>query len=276
MKKTTDPNSPAAETSDAGYRRGSVLGLTLAEVFILLLFLLLLALLVSMRDWRKREEELERQLEALAPWQAIHKEFETPDEVLTLRQRKGELEDEVDRLHDLVQADDPTKRALDALERERQAREEVERQLNLRRKGENPPCWYETVHKRKGGTREKPHYAFNIAVFDQHMIALPVSPPPGGAVDDGDGSYADEAAKLNFNALPYGVPLDNASMQRIFAHVSKAGTSGNVRSYPCVFFVRVWDKTSANAKARWKTAKEDILEGLFGTYTVRDDPFPQP
>ncbi|MCY3837159.1 MAG: hypothetical protein OXH09_00630 [Gammaproteobacteria bacterium] len=47
-----------------------------------------------------------------------------------------------------------------------------------------------------------------------------------------------------------------------------------MRSYSCVFWVRVWDLTSRHAKARWQQAHDKLIEGMFGAYTVRSDPWP--
>ena len=56
--------------------------------------------------------------------------------------------------------------------------------------------------------------------------------------------------------------------------IHQRGKDGKVRSYSCVFFVKVWDKTSPDAKARWQRAHDEVLEGLFGAYVARDDPWP--
>ena len=46
-----------------------------------------------------------------------------------------------------------------------------------------------------------------------------------------------------------------------------------MRSYSCVFSVRVWDETSSGAKQRWQQAHDRTLEWLFGTYRVQDEPW---
>ena len=43
-----------------------------------------------------------------------------------------------------------------------------------------------------------------------------------------------------------------------------------VRTYECVFSVRVWDKTPSEAKKRWKDVHDRLIEGLFNAYTVQD------
>ena len=276
---------------DADYRRGTVLGLTVAEVFILLLFLLLLAFLVMVRDWeteRVREKQEREQMndqlvelrEQQDKWQGVMQEFETPEEIRTLRQQKDEAERNADFLQEVLdQSDTATKQVAEQAKARREAEtklEETQRQLDLlRTKGENPPCWYEIVPDDKRGTREKPLYALNVAVFNDHMIVHRPEPPPGGAEDDGDSTYAEEAARLPFGDIPYGQPLTDAQIVRRLQPISAAGKAEKVRSYACIFWLRVWDKTSPDAKERWKQAHDGILEGMFGAYTVRQDPWPR-
>ncbi len=52
--------------SDRSYRRGLVLGLTVAELFLLLLFLLLLALALLNKQWRNEEKQLSKEKEEIA------------------------------------------------------------------------------------------------------------------------------------------------------------------------------------------------------------------
>ena len=294
---------PAAQ-HNADYRRGTVLGLTVAEVFILLLFLLLLALLVLVRDWeaeRKteadRRDEMEDRLAVLQKqqdeWQPLMDQFKTPEEILTLHQQKEEAErnaeehrERAEALQEILnQSDAATKEAAEqaearreaekALEATQQALEETQRELGLlRTKGENPPCWYRAVADDKGGTREKPLYALNVAVFDDRMIVHRPEPPTGGATDDGDSTYAEEADRLPFDIIPYGKPLTDEQIKQHLQPISAAGKAEQVRSYACIFWLRVWDKTSPDAKERWKQAHDGILEGMFGAYTVQNDPWP--
>lgn len=289
----------ATARRDADYRRGTVLGLTVAEVFILLLFLLLLALLVLVRDWeveRERQEVERRQMidrltvlqDYQDTWQGVTQEFQTPAEIVTLRQRQESAERRANVLQTaLAEQDLATQGALAQVKARREAERalaaaqqslaQTQHQLSvLRTKGENPPCWYQTVPADEDGkpTREKPLYALNVAVYDSHMTVHRPAPPPGGAQDDGGGSYAEEAARLPLEAIPYGTPLTDAEVVRHLSPLSAAGEAREVRTYACVFWLRVWDKTSPDAKERWKQAHDGILEGMFGAYTVRDDAWP--
>ncbi len=290
-------DNTAAAQRDADYRRGIVLGLTVAEVFILLLFLLLLALLVLVRDWEaeREREALERtQLndrlvvlqERQDKWQGVMQEFETPEEIATLRQQKEAAERNAEVLQEVLsESDDAMQQAAERAEALLEAEQqrdvakqdlaETQRQLDLlRTKGENPPCWYQIVPDDERGTREKPLYALNVAVFDGHMVVHRPEPPAGSATDDGGAAYAEEARGLPFNPIPYGRPLSDTEIIRHLQPISTAGREEQVRSYACIFWLRVWDKTSPDAKERWKQAHDNILEGMFGAYTVRDDAWP--
>ena len=92
------------------------------------------------------------------------------------------------------QAREQARRAVEEAEREyEQAQSDLE---ILRRKGKNPPCWYQIVDAGEGKTREKPYYAFNVAIYEDSIELAPRPPPPGGADDDGGGPYADEWKRL--------------------------------------------------------------------------------
>ena len=88
-------------SDDQAYRRGTLLGLTVAEIFILLIFLLLLAFL-GLSDQRPEElKEREREVQQLTEekterqriesvlreWRPVIEEFETPAQVRTLAQQ---------------------------------------------------------------------------------------------------------------------------------------------------------------------------------------------
>lgn len=276
-------NAGATTEQDAAYRRGTVLGLTIAEVFILLLFLILIVLFALVRD---RMERAERAEDRLRTWQPVIEEFKAPEEIETLRQQKETAEAtaesqrrRADVLREALDDSGDVGAAIDeALAEAEWARGEAleaKRELSLlRKKGLNPPCWYEVVSTATGGSRERPYYTFNIAVFDDSMIVLPAQTPPGGAIDDSDATYAQEAQTLELALLPYGERLGDSAFDASFKRIAQAGKSKGVRSYSCIFWVRVWDRTSPEAKRRWQRAHDQIIEGLFGAYHVKDDPWP--
>ena len=146
--------------------------------------------------------------------------------------------------------------------------------MGLITRARTPPCWYETVDAGEGRTREKPHYLFDIAVYDGAIVVLRRPAPAGRAEDDGGPPYAEEARDLGLDRIPYDTRLSDAQVTKVMSSLHARAEAGEVRSYSCKFFVSVWDKTSPDAKARWKRAHLDVLQGLFGTYVVREDPWP--
>ena len=295
---------------DEAYRRGTLLGLTMAEIFILLIFLLLLVLLAltsrheelkepeqAAQEPEEKERERKRLQTILSEWRPVIDEFKTPEEIWTLHRRAAGLQRQIDRYEDHLDetGDGPsTVRALleelheenMALQDERdnllqrvktarQAAEQARTELDIfRRKGENPPCWYRTIPAGAGKVREKPYYTFDIAIYDDAMEIRRREPPPGRAEDDNGPPYVDEARSLGLDRIDYDTRLTDTQMRKQLRPIADLGKGGKVRTYPCIFWVRVWDNTSADAKARWKRAHDDILESLFGTYSVKDDPWP--
>lgn len=336
----------SASLAQSKYRRGTILGLTVAEIFILLLFLLMLAFLVLSQEQTQRLERQEQELEQLQTFRETWEEplagIETPEEIVALKrlrdsvaanagesgnerlldqlvevererieaeaarqelekeneqllaeraEQQEQLEDQQEQLEDLQQRneeyeeiaeqqriqqeklDEQQEQLEDLQQRNEEYEEIVERQRILREKGQNPPCWYEIVPAANGGTREKAFYLFDIAVFDAHMIVRGRPPPPGGAFDDGGGPYAEEAASLPLEGIRYETPLADDEVVELLSPIFNAGKESSVRTYSCVFFVQVWDETSEFAKERWQQAHDRVLEGLFGTFTVRDEPW---
>ncbi len=287
------------------YRRGTVLGLTVAETFILLTFLLLIALLGLVQ----RDEPLPESDTANAP-----RVWVPPEQIETLKntakearkaqeeaeQARATAEAERDQAHETAkearkaqeeaeqarataeaerdQAHETAEEARKAQEEAEQARataeaqrDQVRRNLTLlRRKGENPPCWYQIVSARDGKTREKPYYVFNVAIYEDSIELAPRRAPPGGAFDDSGGTYSDEWNRLHIEELPYGKKLSDNEFTKMVSDLVEQGRNRQVRTYECVFSVMVWDKTPDHAKKRWKDAHDRIIEGSFSAYTVRD------
>lgn len=277
--------------SDQAYRRGTILGLTIAEVFILLVFLLLLTLLLLTEQWKEERAEAADDKESLvqkneALQRDLGREREEKEEI---RQILFEWKDpssipapeEVETLHDRVknlqnQIDKTRKEKNEALQQNETLERELERERKDRRiseKGQDPPCWYE-IRKNGEKKREKPHYLLNIAVFDEAMIIGRRPFPEGAATDDGGEPYAMEAQRLPLADIPYGEPLDDDTLRRYLEPIHDLGKEAKVRTYPCIFWISVWDETSEGAKTRWQHAHDRVLESLFGTYRFQDVPWP--
>ena len=272
---------------DEGYHRGTVLGLTIAEVFVLLVFLMMLALMGLNRHWEGRVEASTE----FEEWKPLVDRF-TPEEVRRALLDPDELRNEVERLQaekDRLQQrvrmlegrEGRTGPELDeALERlrelERQNRDLAE-DLRLITKGITPPCWYQRVEDTNPTTsanvREKPYYLFDIAIRDDHLEVQQLAIPEGRAADDDGRPYVEEAEELALDVLPYGVPLTDEEFRSVMTPLFENGKAENVRSYSCIFHVRVWDETALQAKERWQNAHDRLLEQLFGTYQVRGRPW---
>lgn len=261
----------------SSYRQGTVLGLTVAEAFILLAFLLLFAMVGLIQE----DEPTPDPDTVSAP-----RVWVRPEEIETLinsaeQARKAQEKAEHSRAAAERERDQALEMAKEARKAEEEAeqtraaaeheRDQAQNELALmRRKGQNPPCWYKIVSAGEGNTREKPHYVFNVAIFEDSIELAPRTAPPGGAFDDGGGLYTDEWKRLYIDGLPYGKALSDNEFNEAVSSLVAQGKNRQVRTYECVFSVMVWDKTPDHAKKRWKDAHDRIIEGSFSAYTVRD------
>ena len=284
------------------YRQGTVLGLTVAEAFILFAFLLLIAMLGLVEEdepppdtdagnaprvWVRPEKietlvnQAEQARKAQEKAEQARAAAERERDQALEEARKAEEEAEQVRTaaeHERDQAQDKAEEARNAQELAEQARaaaeserDQVQRDLALMRKGENPPCWYKIVSAGEEKTREKSHYVFNVAICEDSIVLDPRTAPPGGAFDDSDGLYVDEWKRLHIEELPYGKALSDNEFNEAVSDLVAQGRNRQVRTYECVFSVKVWDKTPDDAKKRWQYAHDRIVEGSFSAYTVQDD-----
>ena len=304
---------------EEGYRRGTVLGLTIAEVFILLVFLMLLALMGVNRYWsdkigswkgimakytpeeiaeavelpeqlRRKVERLNRQIKEL---EREKKRLQSRIRALEDREEEtGEKLDETDRklrgatraLAECEKALADAKRKIETLtignDRLRDTNSELRgendalgEKIRIIGKGVTPPCWYRQIEETnpitKANWREKPYYLFDIAIREKHMEVQRLPIPEGNAEDDGGTSYVEEANRLALDTIPYGTPLTDREMRNAMRHLYEKGKASQIRTYSCIFYVRVWDETGPGAKERWKQAHDGVLEQFFGTHQVR-------
>ena len=308
----------------SNYRRGAIFGLTVAEMFILLTFILLIALLgliqseesgtqadtkTSARVWMRPEEiqtlvsaAEKAQIKAALAYAAVEQERNLARKTIEETRRSQEMaelaraaaESERDRALEMAEeAQIEAELAHDAVGRERNlahkkiedARREVElassiiererdqalRDLELfRQKGENPPCWYEVINTGDGKMRERRLYVFKVAIYEDGIELGKLTPPPGGAVDDSDDTYANEWVRLQLGDLPYGKRLDGNEFEDAVRYLHEKGKNRQVRTYECVFSVRVWDETPDHAKERWQYAHDELIERFFNAYTMKD------
>ena len=121
-----------------------------------------------------------------------------------------------------------------------------------------------------------------MAVHDQYVtVRLNQNVPlPGRAVDE-SGTKAPTTYRQEFEKLPAPVKHLTAVEEKQFSlgefraiaePVKMLGKSGQIRDYACVFYVKIWDHTSAAAKQRWQQARAAI-ERFFYPLLVRNDPW---
>lgn len=269
---------------DVGHRRGTIFGLTVAEILILILFIILLLFLVLTTHSDAERKELNEELET------VTQEREKYDDLYRTTYAENEiLTEEIQKLHAIIDDAGGTENFGNYVEQLKDAIQEAKEQrqiiqnshdrlenqyLMLVKKGENPPCWYTTVRHANNETREKPLYIFDIGVYDEFIDVRRRDLPVSSAEDDGGIPYVEEYESFGLSEVPFATRMSDRDVIKHLLPLHNLGKNMKVRSYSCVFFVSVWDKTSPDAKTRWKHAHEQILEGLFGTYLVQEDPWP--
>lgn len=239
MSDTNNNRLNAALQSGRSYRRGLVLGLTVAELFILLLFLLLLLL--------------------TALYGAALSGSSDAQEMQVASREAGRL----NRLRLMLQAENLKldRKSIAMLiesrkELQEQSRQQAETIEQLAaKKGIDPSCWHETDAEGKYSQV----YLFDVNIFDKSMQVEDLAPPP---------QYHDEKAGLPLADFPFGKRISDREFLRVTKPIHRFANDRNVRPYPCVFYVRIHDLTSAEAKERYKQA-EDIIGAHFYRYRSR-------
>lgn len=285
--------------ADSEYRRGTVLGLTIAEIFILLIFLLLLALLGLANHWQeKAKESSDERDQILYEWRDIL-ESHTPDEIKTLTSKAPKLEQQVEMLrtdrkvmrtdleklrdentalHEekealeeeremLKEQAEASEKAAESAEAARQAAEQKHQQARRNEEdgevlGQDSPCWY-TVVQGQDGKREKAVFIFDVRMRDRTVLVQKHyrSPPPGAHTP---------AVKYNRTAL--GRELPYTEFMREFKPLKIAGRNKQVRDRNCYFHVQLWKDTTFGETA-FNNFNDYIREVFIPTW-VKRDPWP--
>lgn len=242
---------------DRPYRRGLVLGLSLAELFLILLFLVLLASLGVQASLQQRLERgkhdsgelLDQLVAAVEPGTPIE-----PEEALRL------LKEEADEAR---AAKSKVEELQDQLQEEREAKEDAVARLEraYAEKGQTNPCWYVVVADadKPDGKREKYVSIFEVRVEDEgFFVREPRSLPHG--TQKGDTSHLPKLKRSTFTEK-----LSESAFRAAFSGFSKAGSESLVHDYECYFMVDVYDHTSSGNKDGYKR-KMSVVEDLFFTY----------
>ena len=297
------------ERDSSMYRRGLTLGLTVAEIFILILFVLLLVLLALYALNVKTKNELDQTKNELSQTknelriktnEFKEMQISFPKEIERLKLNIDSLEQTVADVNkentiikellnqtedkfpkdiqiltlDLASANVENAELTEELENILQTNNQLRDELYAR-KGIDPPCWYQVQHQ-QGKRKETPYYLLDIAVHDEHLRLKLRDAPPGRAIDEYEESaltsYAEEHAKLPLAPLSTSNNISLQEFVEMTEPIKNMGKNKEIRNYSCVFYVSVWDLTSATAKERWKKA-EDAIKYSFYTYRVREDPW---
>jgi len=278
------------------YRRGIVLGLSLAELFILLVFLLLLALIgyaLSRDDQANRQEqtiaEQQEQLDALAPIvdadpnelrqrivQLAREKSDAEKRAKEVEQRaKQQAQTITEQQQSIAQLGREKERAearareseqrAESAEAARQAAEQKHQQARQREKrgdGQTSPCWYKVVQK-QGEDIEEPLYIFDLRISDETVLVQNYhrSTPPGVSTP-----------RVKYDRAALGRELPYAEFMREFEPMKIAGRNKEVRDRWCLFHVRMWDNTSD--KVAYKRASNQFVHQVFVPTPVERDPWP--
>ena len=173
------------EQFDKPYRRGLVLGLSLAELFLILIFLLLLASVGVSTTLNEEKEDLEERFNELTDnlnviYKNVGNEITVEDFLHLVKdaEEKEKLQEENETLRDELSAVDKTiasmkeelKGSYKLQEEKRVLREKFEEvtgaleSLSMER-GRNPPCWFIEII-REGEARQKDVKIFDVKISD--------------------------------------------------------------------------------------------------------------
>lgn len=302
------PRTPSFTDFDRPYRRGVVLGLSLAELFLILAFLLLLAMvgyaaivaeeidqlteanrtleqkLIAAQEENEQVKKDAREATERAVAAGVEaKKFrdyltaiktesgnpigdEYPLDLIAKLQRKiDDLSTDTKDLKSQLAAarteiEGPTAKPADE---EKKSDELGNEPAAVTDKGHEPPCWYEVVTEPGEKPRERGLYIFHIKIHDSRIFVKDIPPPD---------KYAAQKSILPFNRGALNKPIGFADFVNAFKPLKDVGDNRKVQSYPCKFYVMVWDETKG--KDNYQRVMERIVQGIFFTYRVKQDPWP--
>ena len=261
MASRTNPKADAKANTRAdvaslrgrSYRRGLSLGLGLSELLVLLLFLVLL-LSVPYATTRPAA--------TVAPGGALGADTrarpatgQEAESVALLIESRREL--------GRVQAENVVLR--ESLSRDKgellaQLKQQTLAIAHLaKEKGLDASCWYDFDEAGK----QNQVYLFDVNVYD---VGVEIKDRKAPA------QYTEEKAILPLD-LPYGERISDQDFLRVTKPVYEYARTRKLRPYPCVFYVRIRDRTSAAATAtaaeRYKQADESVVGQHFYRYRSR-------
>lgn len=234
------------------FPRGLVLGLTMAEIAILIIFVLLLALAALLAREADRRQAAERELVRFEQIAALFEEEALPQDPVALKAALRERVDEhrdADSWRELVREIETTPDvlreiadAMSAAARRGMSPAEVREAIESRQVGggsDHPSCWYD-----RDGTVA---YLFDVALM-------------------ADGFVVDLARAPQHEAERALLPLDLVQTGSVVTQVQFLRQTGPVYEWSvergCRFFVRAFDVTAADQKDLYKRRMR-VLESRF-------------
>ncbi|MDE2849141.1 MAG: hypothetical protein OXP74_00855 [Acidobacteriota bacterium] len=234
------------------FPRGLVLGLTMAEIAILIIFVLLLALAALLAREADRRQAAERELVRFEQIAALFEEEALPQDPVELKAALRERVDEhrdADRWRELVRETETTPdvlremaEAMSAAARAGVSPAEVREAIESRQVGggsDHPSCWYD-----RDGTVA---YLFDVALVARGFVVDLARAPQHEA----------ERALLPLDLLQTGSVVSQAQFLRQTRPVYEWSVERG-----CRFFVRAFDVTAADQKDIYKR-RMGALESRF-------------
>ena len=235
----TSRAADAALLNKRSYRRGLTFGLAVAELLVLLTFLLLLLLIIPHAATQPKEGPTEPPARAREPGAPAG---ESREEIARVQEENAALRESLSQ----------DKQEL--VEKIRQQTIVIERLA--KKKGIDPSCWYKTDETGK----QNQVYLFDVNIYDEDMEIKDLEPPP---------QYVEEKARLPLAGFPFGRRISDRRFLRVTQPVYEYAKSGKLRPYPCVFYVRIRDRTAAAAKKRYQQVTEQVIGRHFYRYRSR-------
>ena len=264
------------EQFDRPYRRGLVLGLSLAELFLILLFLLLLTT-IGITSHHNKEK---RAAEALARNLQNRLQIFEGNEISIedyLRLKKQEREHEkvqkerdalAEETKDLKEKLDEFKKESNRLEKRnkelenenQQYKEEHEEEAN--KPGENPPCWFTRVTESdisgRIRIRHRPIKIFDVKITDDfYEVRVHDNSGVNGQIETG---VIDALSLVSSRFLD--TPINGEIFTEQYRIYLEVGEEQKVHDYSCRYMVDVYDETSPHNKRGYKENLKTI-EGIF-------------
>ncbi len=210
---------------------------------------------------QERIDELEAQVDQLTP------AAELGDEVREAAREAGVNSSDVPKIvADAAQAQsaiEGLKSQLADLEKERDAlRDKLAALAEV--KGQYAPCWYAKDTQPNGEPRERPLYIFDVRIDDDSVFVKDIPAPTP--------EYASQKPTLPFNRGALNKSLSFGKFLKGFQLLKDAADNKEVQVYPCKFYVKVWVATTSQES--YRRALENVVENVFFTYPVKDEPWP--